>query len=114
MCNAHPTISINDIITLFNKETGAEISPLSVEQVLAWTFNCLERLLTLYEVQGEEQLLELYYKYWLHRCVHLSTYLSGPSYPLELILWRVLSIKHYIDGKVLYMYNIDITVVDII
>ena len=68
ICNAHPTISINNSIALFNKETGASLPPLSVEQTLARTFNWLEELLSLYEVEGEKPILQLYYKYWLHRC----------------------------------------------
>lgn len=62
-------MSVNDAITLYNKEAKTSLPPLSVEGVLAGTLNCLERLLTLYEVQGLDQVLELYYKYWIHRYV---------------------------------------------
>ena len=46
----------------------SSLPPLSVEQTLARTFNWLEKLLSLYEVEGEKPILQLYYKYWLHRC----------------------------------------------
>ena len=68
--NQHPTMSLNDVVDLFNRESGRKLPPLGVETVLAATFNTLERLLMLYEVQGLEQLLTLYYKYWLHRLVY--------------------------------------------
>lgn len=70
--NQYPTMSVNDCITLYNREAGTKLSPLSVESVLAGTFNALERLLTSYEVQGEGEVLRLYYKYWLHRQVFCS------------------------------------------
>ena len=60
-------MSVNDAISLHNLETGGHLSSLSVETVLANTFNTLERLVTQYEVQGTEHLMALYYKYWLHR-----------------------------------------------
>lgn len=60
-------MSVNDVISLHNQCTSSALSPLSVETVLASTLNNLERLLTLYEVQGEEPILTLYYDYWLHR-----------------------------------------------
>ncbi len=65
--NPYPTMSINDCIALHNRETGSCLAPLSVEAVLASTFNTLESLLTLYQVQGLQAFLELYYQYWLHR-----------------------------------------------
>ena len=65
--NQHPTMSVNDAISLYNKETGHNLPPLSIEGVLASTFNCFEGLLSVYEVQGLEGILKLYYNYWLHR-----------------------------------------------
>jgi len=69
VCNAHPTISVNKSISLFNQKTGSSLPPLTIEQTLARTFNCLEKLLSRYEVEGEEPILKLYYKYWMHRFV---------------------------------------------
>lgn len=63
-------MSINDCISLLNEENKSSLSPLNVEAVLASTFNTLERLLSLYEVQGLQRFLPLYYKYWLHRYCH--------------------------------------------
>ncbi len=74
--NQHPTMSINDAIDIFNKESGRDLSPLTVEMMLAGTFNWLEKLLSLYEVQGLEEVLKLYYKYWLHRLVHILLAIS--------------------------------------
>ena len=77
--NQHPTMSINDVISLYNMEegrgsgSGKSLPHLSVEAVLASTFNTLEQLLSLYEVQGLDQILPLYYKYWLHRYVYTSS-----------------------------------------
>ncbi len=65
--NRYPTMSVNDCIALHNRETGDDLAPLSVEDVLAGTFNTLESLLSVYEVQGLQPFLQLYYQYWLHR-----------------------------------------------
>ena len=65
--NKYPTMSLNDVITLHNQQNASSLPPLSVETVLAATFNTLETLLATYEVRGVEPLLALYYKYWLHR-----------------------------------------------
>ena len=67
--NQYPTMSINDCITLYNREHGTHLPLLTVESVLASTFNTLESLLSLYQVQGLHPFLHLYYKYWLHRSV---------------------------------------------
>ena len=71
--NRHPTISLNDVIALHNKDTGSSLSPLKVEQLLALTYNRLEALLGQYETSGlGDEVEKLYYKYWLHRytCVY--------------------------------------------
>ena len=65
--NAYPTMSVNDCIGLHNRERGTNLPPLTVEAVLASTFNTLESLMTLYQIQGLDPFLRLYYQYWLHR-----------------------------------------------
>ncbi len=88
--NVHPTISINKTIDLFNSETGSSLPPLTVEHTLARTFNCLEKLLTVYEVEGVKSILDLYYKYWLHRYVqvyvrlcHYRVFYNSSHHPKE-------------------------------
>ncbi len=65
--NKHPTMSVNDCISLHNARTGSSLAPLSVEQVLAATLNKLEMYLGQYEAVEMAAMEQLYYKYWLHR-----------------------------------------------
>ncbi len=67
MDNKHPTMSLNDCITVYNATTGCELPPVTVEGCLAATLSSLEVLLVEYEGRGLEGVEELYYRYWLHR-----------------------------------------------
>lgn len=67
ICNKHPTMSVNDCISLHNAYTGSSLPPLTIEQVLAATMNKLEMYLGQYEATEMNAVEQLYYKYWLHR-----------------------------------------------
>lgn len=66
VCNRHPTMSVNDCIALWNRETGSSLQPVAIETTLACTLNCLEELLRQYERKGLADIEQLYYRYWLH------------------------------------------------
>ena len=60
-------MSVNDCIVLHNNATGSSLPPITEEQALARTLNSLEEFLDMYQENEMEELLPLYYKYWLHR-----------------------------------------------
>jgi biotin-(acetyl-CoA carboxylase) ligase len=45
-----------------------KLAPLSREKLLAVTFTQLEHLLNAVQAGQVQQVLDLYYSYWLHRC----------------------------------------------
>lgn len=73
IANAKPSISINELITLYNKRCNTTLAGLSVEQVLAGFVVTFETMYTefLKPVTRDgfafEGFLERYYKRWLHR-----------------------------------------------
>lgn len=69
MTNSNPTICINDLITEYNKEHGAELQPLRADCLIARTATVLEKLIDTFQDQGPNGVLPLYYKYWVHRSV---------------------------------------------
>jgi biotin--protein ligase len=71
--NKIPTTCINEMIDQLSSVASApheKLAPLSVEKLLAVTFTQLEHLLNVVQEDQVQQVLELYYRYWLHRCVH--------------------------------------------
>lgn len=64
--NKLPTLCVNDMIEELAKQSGRKIEKLSFEKYFALVFTELERLLYLVETGHQDQVIELYYKYWLH------------------------------------------------
>ncbi|DAA32970.1 biotin--protein ligase isoform X1 [Bos taurus] len=64
--NSNPTICINDLITEYNKEHGAQLQPLRADCLIARTVTVLEKLIDVFQDQGPNGVLPLYYKYWVH------------------------------------------------
>ncbi|XP_026281762.1 biotin--protein ligase [Frankliniella occidentalis] len=64
--NRDPTTCINEQIMLYNARSGGKVPTLSLEKWLAIFFTELERLLSLMQNYSEAQVMDLYYKFWLH------------------------------------------------
>ncbi|XP_034249233.1 biotin--protein ligase [Thrips palmi] len=64
--NNDPTTCINEQIMLHNARCGSKIPALSLEKWLAIFFTELERILMLMQNNSDKQVLDLYYKFWLH------------------------------------------------
>lgn len=75
LTNSKPTISINEIISQYNKEHNTNLEPLVLEEILARTVNNIETLVDDFQDNGSDSFLTNYYKHWLHRffsfCLHL-------------------------------------------
>ena len=69
--NKLPTLCLNDMIEELSKQSGRKIEKLSFEKYFALVFTELERLLYLVETGHQDQVIELYYKYWLHGYVFI-------------------------------------------
>ncbi|XP_019585859.2 biotin--protein ligase isoform X1 [Rhinolophus sinicus] len=69
--NSNPTICINDLITEYNKEHGADLKPLRADCLIARTVTRLERLIDTFQSKGPNGVLPLYYKYWVHSAQHV-------------------------------------------
>jgi biotin-(acetyl-CoA carboxylase) ligase len=50
-----------------------KLAPLSHEKLLALTFTQLESLLNAIQMGHIQQILQLYYSYWLHRSANVMT-----------------------------------------
>lgn len=67
--NRIPTTCINEMIAQLSSMPSApheRLAPLSREKLLAVTFTQLEHLLNAVQVGQVQQVLDLYYSYWLH------------------------------------------------
>ncbi|XP_046402996.1 biotin--protein ligase isoform X2 [Ischnura elegans] len=71
--NSVPTVCVNDLIKNQNKskgivanKDGKGVAPLTVEKVLARTFNQLEKLIDAVQSDKVDKVMKLYYDYWLH------------------------------------------------
>lgn len=64
--NSNPTGCINDLIEEYNKQHGADLKPLRADCVIARAVTVLERLIDMFQDQGPNGILPLYYKYWVH------------------------------------------------
>ncbi|XP_058920036.1 biotin--protein ligase [Kogia breviceps] len=64
--NSNPTICINDLITEYNKQQGAELKPLRADCLIARSVTVLEKLIDTFQDEGPNGVLPLYYRYWLH------------------------------------------------
>ncbi|KAK3920863.1 Biotin--protein ligase [Frankliniella fusca] len=64
--NRDPTTCINEQIMLYNARLGSKVPTLTLEKWLAIFFTELERLLSLMQNYSETEVMDLYYKFWLH------------------------------------------------
>ncbi|XP_049641345.1 biotin--protein ligase [Suncus etruscus] len=80
VANSNPTICINDLVAEHNKQQGKELEPLRADRLLARTVTELERLIHVFQDQGPNGVLPLYYKYWVHSAQQVR--LGGAEGPL--------------------------------
>uniref|UniRef100_A0A3B4Z465 Holocarboxylase synthetase n=2 Tax=Stegastes partitus TaxID=144197 RepID=A0A3B4Z465_9TELE len=64
--NSNPTVCINDLIRRYNIQHDCSLEPLSCDQLIARTVNCLDALITSFQLGGPDAVLPTYYKRWLH------------------------------------------------
>lgn len=57
---------INDLIEKLNKDSEKAVPTVSYEKYFAVVFNEIERLYTNVQNDGFDELMDLYYRYWLH------------------------------------------------
>ena len=65
--NSSPTICINDLIQLHNRQQGDNLAPVTTEQVIARTVSEIERLIEIFQIEGVENFRQMYYERWVHR-----------------------------------------------
>ncbi|XP_062596841.1 biotin--protein ligase-like [Saccostrea cucullata] len=64
--NTNPTICINDVIKLFNKEQSTSLPLLSKEKLMARTINIIEEIVNEFQRNGRTEFCKKYYQRWLH------------------------------------------------
>ncbi|XP_067122410.1 biotin--protein ligase isoform X2 [Centruroides vittatus] len=64
--NSYPTICVNDIIKIYNRNTGNNLPCFTVEEYIALILTRLEINIDKFQNEGYEAFLSTYYKYWLH------------------------------------------------
>lgn len=64
--NTNPTICINDIIKLYNKEHSTSLPMLTKEKLLARTVNLIEEFIKDFQLNGRTGFCKKYYQRWLH------------------------------------------------
>ncbi|XP_056140955.1 biotin--protein ligase isoform X2 [Lampris incognitus] len=71
--NSNPTICINDLVRQHNREHSSSLEALDMSQLIARTVTSLEGLISVFQQEGPEAILPIYYKRWIHSgtCVHL-------------------------------------------
>ncbi|PIK55557.1 hypothetical protein BSL78_07513 [Apostichopus japonicus] len=74
VANSKPTLCVNDIIEEYNEKNQTDLSPLKVEEVIAWTLTVLEKMIDDFQREGHLQFCKHYYQRWLHNnsVVHLE------------------------------------------
>jgi biotin-(acetyl-CoA carboxylase) ligase len=60
------------MIAQLSSTASEKLSPLSCEKLLAITFTQLEGLLNAIQMGQVQQVLDLYYSYWLHRSAEIT------------------------------------------
>jgi biotin-(acetyl-CoA carboxylase) ligase len=60
------------MIAQLSSVAGEKLAPLSCEKLLAVTFTQLEGLLNTVQTGQVQQVLDLYYSYWLHRSAEIT------------------------------------------
>ncbi|XP_022103514.1 biotin--protein ligase-like isoform X2 [Acanthaster planci] len=82
--NSDPTICINDLVRLHNKQTNSDLPLLTVEQLIARAVNQIESLIGGFQREGPKLFLETYYRRWLHSgCKVRLENESGPEVTVE-------------------------------
>jgi biotin-(acetyl-CoA carboxylase) ligase len=76
------------MITHLSSTASQKLATLSCEKLLAITFTQLEGLLSAIQMGQVQQVLDLYYSYWLHRSVEITC--------IKLVS---------LDGAVLHMFH---------
>ncbi|KAK7907074.1 hypothetical protein WMY93_015686 [Mugilogobius chulae] len=64
--NSSPTVCINDLIHRLNQEQGRSLEPLNTAQLIARSLSHLEELIGLFQREGPDAVLPVYYSRWLH------------------------------------------------
>ncbi|XP_039288767.1 biotin--protein ligase [Nilaparvata lugens] len=64
--NREPTTCVNEMIDELNRVAGTDVAPISFEEYFALTFTEMERLIDMVQSGRLEEVLELYYDFWLH------------------------------------------------
>lgn len=77
LTNSKPTISINEIISQYNKEHNTNLEPLVLEEILARTVNNIETLIDDFQDNGSDSFLTNYYKHWLHSDARVKLAMNG-------------------------------------
>lgn len=65
--NKNPTVCINDLVQQYNIQNSTHLQPFTIEHLLASTITHMESLIKLFQTEGKQAFLELYYDKWLHR-----------------------------------------------
>ncbi|WAR09207.1 BPL1-like protein, partial [Mya arenaria] len=73
--NSNPTICINDIVDMVNKEQGTQRPMFTTEQLIARTVTEIEALIGQFQKEGVDSFRKMYYDKWLHsdRVVRLES-----------------------------------------
>ncbi|RZF46367.1 hypothetical protein LSTR_LSTR011151 [Laodelphax striatellus] len=66
LSNKEPTTCVNDMIAELNRKTGKSVAALSHEKLFAIVFTELERLVEMAQSGHIDDVIAIYYKYWLH------------------------------------------------
>uniref|UniRef100_A0A8C4ZLI7 Holocarboxylase synthetase n=1 Tax=Gadus morhua TaxID=8049 RepID=A0A8C4ZLI7_GADMO len=64
--NSNPTICLNDLVALHNREHGTSLAPLSISLLIARSVSTLEALIADVQEKGPDAALPTYYKRWMH------------------------------------------------
>lgn len=75
--NSNPTVCINDLVAVHNREHGAGLEPLRPDRLIARAVTVLEQLVARFQDGGPHAVLPLYYKYWVHRSVRAGRHAAG-------------------------------------
>ncbi|RZF32709.1 hypothetical protein LSTR_LSTR004137 [Laodelphax striatellus] len=64
--NREPTTCVNEMIEELNRTTGSNVAPISFEEYFAITFTEMERLIDMVQSGRLQEVLDIYYGFWLH------------------------------------------------
>ncbi|ELU14557.1 hypothetical protein CAPTEDRAFT_134121, partial [Capitella teleta] len=84
--NKDPTICINDLVEQHNIQNKTSLSAFTTEQIVASAISQIEMLVDLFQSQGKDAFLELYYDKWLHNDMPVTIQKSdGSSVDVKII-----------------------------